>query len=306
MILSPITNSEHVELKDTIPSSQIINLYNTELGVDVSRFYNNCDTVSIYRCKGTGLYFYQPRNIDGDEKFYDDLKRVMTSNLNTPYYSETKWEYGICANMIRGGDKVYEVGAGNGSFLKKLRSKGVTDIHGSELSLDSIKEAARQNITLKQETIQAKALEGKNIFDIVCSFQVLEHVSEIHSFIEACLAILKPGGKFIVAVPFNSPYLFNFDKLNTLNLPPHHMNMWNREAFEKLPEYFPVNLKNIIVEKLARGGYDLNRFFEMNKDHVYPATYPFQKAFHKIYYGWLKYGPVKKNGKNIIAVYEKT
>jgi SAM-dependent methyltransferase len=306
MILSPVTHSENVQLKDSISSPLIINLYKKDFGIDVSRFFKHCDVVSIFRCNDTGLYFYYPRDLDGDEMFYDDIKREISKHHQAPYYSETKWEYERCVDMINIGNKVYEVGAGNGAFLKKLRNRGVVEIDGSELNLDAIRDAASQRIIIKQETIQEKAQQGKNLYDIVCTFQVLEHVSEIHSFINACLDILKPGGKFIVAVPYNSPYLFNHDRLNTLNMPPHHMNLWNRESFEKLPGYFPVKLLNIIVEKLARGGYDMERFYEMNKDNIYPLSSPFKKIFDKIYYWWLKYSPIKKNGKNIIAVFEKT
>jgi 2-polyprenyl-3-methyl-5-hydroxy-6-metoxy-1,4-benzoquinol methylase len=305
MILSPLTKSSNILLKDKISSKVIVDLYKEEFDVDVDRFFSDLNDVSIYQCLDSGLLFYYPETLSGDETFYDELKTQMPIKYNSSYYPETKWEYDICLKIVKPNDKVYEVGAGNGTFLKKLRNKGVMQIFGTELNMESIKSAAEYNIKLDNKTIQEKAKETEDFFDVVCTFQVLEHISEIHSFIEACLKVLKRGGKFIIAVPYNSPYLFKKDKLNTLNMPPHHMALWNKKSFENLGRYFPVVLNDIIIEKLPAEGYDFDRYFKVNKDSLYPLKFPLKRIFDGLYFRWLKRFHSKISGKNIIAVYEK-
>ncbi len=305
MVLSPITNTNNVELKNEIHSEDILSIYENELGTNVSRFFKHTKVVSLYRCEDTGLYFYYPKEVAGDEEFYNDLKREMPRRFGVPYYPESKWEYDICVELISKNETVYEVGAGNGAFLKKLKAKGVTEIHGAELNLDSINQAFDFGIVIENKTIQDKANEGNSMYDVVCTFQVLEHISEIKSFIKGCLDILKSGGKFIIAVPYNNPYLFKNDKLNALNMPPHHMALWNSESFMNLKKYFPIKLKEVIIEKLPSNGYDFERYFEVNRNYLYPKGFPFKKIFDRMYFKWLKKNHLRIEGKNIIAIYER-
>jgi 2-polyprenyl-3-methyl-5-hydroxy-6-metoxy-1,4-benzoquinol methylase len=304
-IISPISKSPNVEVVERISSQSIIDLYKRDFDIDVSRFFKDFEHISICKCLDTGFLFYHPVNIAGDELFYDDVKRQMPVKYNVPYYSETKWEYGVCKDFISASEFVYEIGAGNGAFLEELKKTKTANVFGSELNADSIASALNRGIKLEYKTIEQKAQEAVNEFDVVCTFQVLEHVTNISSFLDASLHILKPGGKLIIAVPYNNPFLFQHDKFNTLNLPPHHMGLWNQNAFQSLVKHYPVTLKKIIIEKLPAGGYDFNRFFEINKDVFYKESYPLKKYFDKLYYKWLNRYHAKYNGKNIIAIFDK-
>ena len=54
----------------------------------------------------------------------------------------------------------------------------------------------------------------------------------------------------IVCVPNNNPYLYKHDFYHTLNLPPHHAGLWNKEAFGNLPRFFPMKVRSIRIEPL--------------------------------------------------------
>ena len=160
-------------------------------------------------------------------------------------------------------------------------------------------------MNIEYKTIQVKAKETFEEFDIVCAFQVLEHIDNVKSFIDSSLQILKKGGKLIIAVPFNNPYLFRNDILNTLNMPPHHMGLWNKKAFMNMDKFFPMCLEKLIIEKLPAEGYDFNRFYFVNKDIIYSKGMPFKYLFDKLYLKWLKTFHRFYGGKNIIAVFIK-
>ena len=74
---------------------------------------------------------------------------------------------------------------------------------------------------------------------MVCSFQVVEHIADIRSFVEASIEVLKPGGIMVISVPNNDSFL-GFDRYNILNLPPHHTNLWNDESLRKIAPFFGV------------------------------------------------------------------
>lgn len=302
-VISPVTLKTNTILKDSLTAEKIIGLYKEDFDVDVSDTFSGIDNISIYECQDTGFLFYHPVKLSGSEDFYNDLKKQMPIKYQTSYYSDDKWEYGISMKFIRETDKVYEIGAGNGSFLAKLKLKGLTQLHGSELNKDSIAAASTKGITLEYKTIEEKSKDAE--YDIVCTFQVLEHVENVHSFIDSALQLLKPDGKLIIAVPYNNPYLFKNDLFNTLNLPPHHMGLWNQKAFRNLPNFFPMDLEHLIVEKLPSSGYDFTRYYEINKDINYSKGKIFKNLYDKLYWRWLKKNHKKIDGKNIVAIFKK-
>ena len=304
-IKSPLTSSLNLKIIKKIDKQKIIKLYESELEIDVNVFLKNLDEVFLFKCLDTGYMFYYPLNLSGDENFYDQLKIQLPKIYNVSYYSEDKWEYDVCTKFINSNDSVYEIGAGKGIFLEKLKNNGIKKIFGSEFNLSSIAEAHKRGIFLENKTIEQKAKEITNEFDVVCIFQVLEHISNVKDFISSCIKILKPEGKLIIAVPYNNPFLFKNDIFNTLNLPPHHMGLWNKKAFKSLSKYFPIKLNRIIIEKLPVYGYDFERYFNVNKDIFYKPSYPFKKIVDKIYRRWLRFSHNFISGKNIIVIFEK-
>lgn len=76
------------------------------------------------------------------------------------------------------------------------------------------------------------------MFDTVCAFQVLEHVYDVRGFMTDLSALVKPGGRLIIAVPNNEPYIRRFNPYNAWNCPPHHVGLWNRASLEAMGRLF--------------------------------------------------------------------
>lgn len=304
-ILSPITGLPNIKIVASIPKEVIIRSYSDYLEVLVERFFYDIDRVDIVKCLDTGYLFYYPFFIYGDEKFYDDLKIQMPYKFNVPYYSENKWEYMKCLNLIFPNDNVHEIGCGNGFFLKKLIDKGIRNVSGSELNLDSVNVAKKEGLNVEYITVEDKAKVAFENFDVVCIFQVLEHVYDVKSFLNASIELLKKDGRLMLGVPNNDPYLFKRDIFNTLNMPPHHMGLWNKMTFENLPKFFPLQLESINVEGLPSNGYDFEQFYKVNKGGSSNFRNPFKIIYNVIYYWWLKLFHSFYAGKNIIAIFRK-
>ena len=83
--------------------------------------------------------------------------------------------------------------------------------------------------------IHAENNAGK--YDIVCLFQVLEHLTELTNFIQAIHKCLKPGGKFCIAVPNNDGFV-SYTPNYTFNLPPHHTILWTERSLRFLANKF--------------------------------------------------------------------
>jgi SAM-dependent methyltransferase len=151
-----------------------------------------------------------------------------------------KWEFRTALKMIRPGEKVLEIGAGQGDFIDKLKDKGIEAV-GLEMG--------RQADNIINQSIEEHSKKNPSQYDTVCSFQVLEHVSDVASFISASINALKPGGSFILSVPNNWPNSPIF-KDNILNMPPHHQGLWNINSLISLTKYFPLCLERLEIEPL--------------------------------------------------------
>jgi 2-polyprenyl-3-methyl-5-hydroxy-6-metoxy-1,4-benzoquinol methylase len=240
-IKSPLTDSTEVVLEKSIPCQQLIDSYKSSLQIDTEKYFSGLKEIQLYKCKQTGYRFYYPYTVSGDGKFYEQLQKYDW------YYMKWKWEHEVAKRLIKPGDKVLEVGSGNSAFVEQLSQEGIA-CTGLELNEHAISEAQQRGLDVRNESIQQHTLSNKNTYDLVCSFQVAEHISDIKSFLEASVNAIKPGGKLIISVPNNDSFL-GLD-YNLLNMPPHHMGLWNQVSLTNLQSILNVKLIQLHFEPL--------------------------------------------------------
>jgi 2-polyprenyl-3-methyl-5-hydroxy-6-metoxy-1,4-benzoquinol methylase len=250
-IISPITGKTNITVLENIDCNTIIQQYKDDYKLDVSRSLNGVSHVSICQCNDSGFRFYAPDSVAGDEQFYLDFQEALGE-----YYKPWRWEYTQCLNMLKKQDKVLEIGTGSGNFFEKL-NEVVENPVGLELSNMAIERAKAKGLNVINELIEVHAQKHENTYDVVCFFQVLEHISDVKSFLESAIKCLKPNGKLVIAVPNNNPHFYRYEKYYTSNLPPHHAGLWDKETFEKLVEYFPMDKVTIKTEPLFGIVYQL-------------------------------------------------
>lgn len=297
-IPSPVTGQHSTEKELDIDTSLINNLY-AKLGIDTTRFFTNINSIELRRCSATGYRFYYPYTIFGDDKFYEELQ----TKLNW-YYMENRWEHSYALRLLSGKQKVLEVGSGSGHFLDMLKKQGI-EAEGLELNPKAVKEASSRGLNIYNVPLQHFSSNHTPEYDAVCSFQVLEHIYDVKSYIEHCLKVLKPGGKLIIAVPNNNPYIYRYDVYHTLNLPPHHSGLWNRAAFMALENHFPIRLKSVQVEPLReyKEWYRVQQsHYKKNSRFIGLLTSVVPRPVYKLF---LKLFRNKIEGRNIIAVFTK-
>lgn len=233
----------HKELlnKQTIKTSQINNLYKKDLGIDISTEFKESTEINFVECSNCNLHFFTPV-CSGSPKFYESLQ-IATDF----YYKNNRYEFSYAKKQIKVTDRVLEIGAGNASFAQMLNVK---EYIGLEYNEKAIASAKRKGIKLINQSIQDFALEKQNYFDVVCSFQVLEHVPDVFEFINAALKTIKKDGLLIFGIP-SAESILTSNINHTLNLPPHHISRWYDKTLEKLPTIFNVDVIDINHEPLS-------------------------------------------------------
>ena len=135
-IKCPLSNSDNIELEQTIKTDLLINEWKKS-DIDVSRFFYKLTEISLYKCLDTNFEFFYPLNLEGDNQFYKDLQKFSW------YYMDWKWEHDMAAERIKPSDLVLEIGCGKGGFLERIRQKGVSCV-GLEMNRDAMETARVQ------------------------------------------------------------------------------------------------------------------------------------------------------------------
>jgi 2-polyprenyl-6-hydroxyphenyl methylase/3-demethylubiquinone-9 3-methyltransferase len=94
------------------------------------------------------------------------------------------------------GKKVLDVGCGGGILTESLADAGalVTGIDVSKNALD-VARAHNPAIDYQEITVETLATQQPHSFDVVTCLEMLEHVPDPSSVVQACAQLVKPGGQ---------------------------------------------------------------------------------------------------------------
>jgi SAM-dependent methyltransferase len=116
------------------------------------------------------------------------LRRILPIHAPDPLIELLEYSGGL------GGQQVCEVGCSHGRFLSRARKRGAA-VFGVELDEAALESLRRLGIPA------AKALDTTRKFDVVCAFQLIEHLARPAQFVEEASRVLEPEGRLLLALP---------------------------------------------------------------------------------------------------------
>lgn len=241
----PLCESRNVELLESIDVRVLAGLYRRIFKVDTSGEFQGVRTLALLSCRDCELAFFDPP-IAGTERFYEALQRFDW------YYMEEKHEFEYAKRYVRASDSVLEVGCGRGAFGTRLRAK---EYVGLEFNERAIRTATQAGLRVIKESVEEHRKNNSGKYDVVCAFQVLEHVPKVRSFIDACIACVRPGGLLIFAVPSASSFA-RYISNSILDMPPHHVTRWSDGALRNCEKLFPLECVTLWHEPLHSVHYE--------------------------------------------------
>jgi 2-polyprenyl-6-hydroxyphenyl methylase/3-demethylubiquinone-9 3-methyltransferase len=101
------------------------------------------------------------------------------------------------------GLSLLDIGCGGGLLSEPMARLGfaVTGADASERNIGTARAHAAQSgleIDYRATTAEALVAEGRS-FDVVLNMEVVEHVADVTAYLNACTALVKPGGLTFVA-----------------------------------------------------------------------------------------------------------
>ncbi|RLC40085.1 MAG: hypothetical protein DRH33_01040 [Candidatus Nealsonbacteria bacterium] len=136
------------------------------------------------------------------KKTKEDYNRIAEkfSRTRSRIWEEVRF---LFDDYVRPGDKVLDLGCGNGRFFEILKDKGV-DYIGVDFSERLIEIAKKRYPQVKFQVADALNLPfPNNFFDKVYTIAVLHHIPSKEfrqRFLEEAKRVLKPGGLLILTV----------------------------------------------------------------------------------------------------------
>lgn len=246
------------------------------LNIDISNEVKESETIDLYKCNKSGLLFYHPITLAGSDKLYEKLQ----NNFDW-YYMPAKWEHVMASHDIKVGESILEVGCGQGAFVKRMLDSGFS-IEGIEMNSQAIEYAKNHDIPVSEKSLQELLVDSSEKFDVVCAFQVLEHVPNPLDFLLDLLKLIKPGGQLILSVP-NQDSFIQYDDFDLLNMPPHHVTRWSISVFDNLSKIMPMQLERYSFEPLA--DYHVDWYLSVQSKRF--SKYSFQGFIFRILRSYL-------------------
>ena len=148
------------------------------------------------------------------------------------------------------GKKVLDVGCGGGILSESMATRGarVTGIDMGEKPLSVAKLHLKESgleVDYRQTTTEALAIEEPESFDIITCMEMVEHVPDPASVINACSRLVRPGGELFFSTINRTPkawlfaivgaeYLLNILPKGTHTyekfIRPSELERWARES----------------------------------------------------------------------------
>ena len=186
-----------------------------------------------------GGIFTGERLLAGDPLFAADMSRHLVA-------------YQFAQQQVR-GKNVLDAGCGDGYGTDMLAQTAARAL-GVDRSAETIDVAGRRcrrpNLTYRACDLDRLSGLGEQ-FDVVCNFQVIEHLVDPKPFLGQARQVLRPGGCLIVTTP---------NRLNTLVENPYHVH-----------EYVAGELAELLGEFFAGG--DARRVRQRARDGVRPRPW---------------------------------
>jgi len=185
-------------------------------GVDISKVLSAADhtvsneTFEIWQCNVCTARFTQNVPDKNEiEKYYKSENYISHSDtkqgfINSLYHFVRKRTLNGKRKLVEkytklSIGKILDIGAGTGAFLQVMQKSewDVTGFEPDETARENAKKLYGLSLQPSEELFNLKA----ETFDAITLWHVLEHVHELHEYMDQLKKLLKPTGCLFIAIP---------------------------------------------------------------------------------------------------------
>lgn len=140
------------------------------------------------------------------------------------------------------GKSVLDIACGTGKGSSMMAEAGAAKVLGADIDPDAVRYAKHRHKqpNLSYAVADATTFVSDEKFDVIVSFETIEHLNDVESFLKNINANLKPGGMFFVSTPLAS---------KDIDTKPHniyHVQEWGLHKFQEVVAEFLVVEKSFL------------------------------------------------------------
>jgi 2-polyprenyl-3-methyl-5-hydroxy-6-metoxy-1,4-benzoquinol methylase len=175
----------------------------------------------------------------------------------------------LCRKYEVRTSSILEVGAGFGTFCGEVKNRSVfTRVVAVEPTPDLAKTCRERGLEVLEMPVESIQLDAGGLFDVVASFEVIEHLFAPVDFVGHMTRLLRPGGILMLTCPNGQG--FDIETLGKAsNTVDHeHLNYFNPESLAKLltscgleilESFTPGKLDaDLVRNKIISGEFDVS------------------------------------------------
>ena len=153
----------------------------------------------------------------------------------------------LCAKYKIKTDSLLEIGSGYGTFCSEVKSRNIFNrIVAVEPTPDLAEKCREAGLEVIEETIE-KIQFNDDLFDVVVSFEVIEHLFEPSYFVKTAAELLNPGGILMLTCPNGMG--FDIETLGVLSdtVDHEHLNYFNPKSLAILMENYDLEVLEVLT-----------------------------------------------------------
>ena len=175
-----------------------------------------------------------------DSYLHYEFRNAQASHMHRHFMPKV---FELCG-PLSATTRVLDVGCGNGFTCGEFAKLGC-QVVGVDLSPSGIELARKAFPACRFEVVSASAdilaVLDEQLFDIVVSTEVVEHLYDPRAYAQTCFRVLRPGGRFVCTTPYHG-YLKNLAISLAGKWDSHanplwdcgHIKLWSRATLTRL------------------------------------------------------------------------
>lgn len=131
----------------------------------------------------------------------ENYERLWGNRANEKIFVEKGSRIDVAFGLLDKGDKLLDIGCGNGILCEMARSK-YANVYGADISKNALGHIKEKSFTPILTNLNSMGLPFKNdVFDTVTCLDVIEHVLDPYLIVSEVWRVLRENGTFILITP---------------------------------------------------------------------------------------------------------
>ncbi len=191
------------------------------------------DYKKAHLCKCSSCHFVFSQAIPTPEELEKHYEGYGRNDYLSPITIKRYHELLDKMEVYRNTGRLLDAGCGIGYFLEVAKERG-WEVYGTEYTDEAVRMCQEKGINMHKGTLDPANYDPES-FDIITSFEVIEHINnpleELHNFNQ----ILRPGGLVYVTTPnFNSLLRYRLKSAYNVICYPEHLSYYTPKTLKSV------------------------------------------------------------------------